>query len=51
MAIIAEEFEFVVGVDTHARTHTFTTVHTATGAVVDTAVFPATSAGMDRAIT
>ncbi|GGI02137.1 IS110 family transposase [Arthrobacter liuii] len=51
MAIIAEEFEFVVGVDTHARTHTFTAVHCATGAVVDTAVFPATSAGMDRAIT
>lgn len=23
MAIIAEEFEFVVGVDTHARTHAF----------------------------
>lgn len=51
MAIIAEEFEFVVGVDTHSRTHTFTAVHCATGAVVDTAVFPATSAGMDRAIT
>jgi transposase len=51
MAIIAEEFEFVVGVDTHARTHTFTAVHSATGAVVDTAAFPATSPGMDRAIT
>ncbi|MGO4858923.1 IS110 family transposase [Arthrobacter sp. 2MCAF14] len=51
MAIVAEEFEFVVGVDTHARTHTFTAVHAATGAVVDTAAFPATSAGMDRAIT
>lgn len=50
MAIIAEEFDFVVGIDTHARTHTFTAVHTATGAVVDTATFPATSAGMDRAI-
>ena len=51
MAIIAEEFEFVVGVDSHARTHTFTAVHAPTGAVVDTATFPATSAGMDRAIT
>jgi transposase len=50
MAVIAEEFEFVVGVDTHARTHTFTAVHATTGAVVDTAAFPATSAGMDRAI-
>lgn len=51
MPIIAEEFEFVDGVDTHARTHTFTAVHVPTGAVVDTATFPATSAGMDRAIT
>ncbi len=50
MAIIAEEYEFVVGVDTHARTHTFTAVHGSTGAVVDTAAFPATSAGMDRAL-
>ncbi|WP_314326654.1 IS110 family transposase [Paenarthrobacter ilicis] len=50
MAIIAEEFEFVVGVDTHARTHTFTVVHAPTGAVVDTAAFPTTSAGMDRAV-
>jgi transposase len=50
MAIIAEEFKFVVGVDTHARTHTFTAVHATTGAVIDTAAFPATSAGMDRAI-
>jgi transposase len=51
MAIVAEEFEFVVGADTHARTHTFTAVHATTGAVIDTAAFPATSAGMDRAIT
>lgn len=50
MAIIAEEFEFVVGVDTHARTHTYTAVHASTCAVVDTAAFPATSPGMDRAI-
>lgn len=50
MAIIVEEFEFVVGVDTHARTHTFTAVHASTGAVVDTAAFPATSSRMDRAI-
>lgn len=50
MAIIAEDFEFVVGVDTHARTHAFTTVHSATGALVDTAAFPTTSAGIDRAI-
>jgi transposase len=39
MAIIAEVFEFVVGVDTHARTYTFTAVHASAGAVVDTAAF------------
>lgn len=49
-AIIAEEFEFIVGVDTHARTHTYTAVLASTGAVVDTAAFPATSPGMERAI-
>jgi transposase len=49
MTIIAEDFEFVVGVDTHTRTHTFTTVHCATGAVVDTAAFPTTGPGMERA--
>jgi len=51
MAIIAEEFDFVVGVDTHARTHTCTAVHAPTDAVVDTAAFLTTSAGMNRAIT
>lgn len=50
MTIIAEDFEFVVGVDTHARTHTFTAIHCATGALVDTAVFPATDSGMNRAL-
>lgn len=50
MAIITEECEFVVGVDTHARTHTLTADHASAGAVVDTAAFPATSAVMDRAI-
>ncbi|WP_024476453.1 hypothetical protein [Arthrobacter sp. CAL618] len=50
MTIIAEDFEFVVGVDTHARTHTFTTIHCATGALIDTAAFPTTDAGMNRAL-
>lgn len=50
MTIIAEDFEFVVGVDTHARTHTFTTIHSTTGAVVDTAAFPTTGPGMERAL-
>ncbi|HCT75661.1 MAG TPA: IS110 family transposase [Micromonosporaceae bacterium] len=50
MAVVAELFDYVVGVDTHARTHTFTVIHAKTGAVVDTASFPASPSGMTRAI-
>lgn len=50
MAIIAHLYEYVVGVDTDARTHTFTVIETRTSAVVDSAVFPSTKAGITRAI-
>ena len=50
MAIVAELFEHVVGIDTHARTHTYCLVAGATGAVVDTATFPTTKVGHARAI-
>jgi transposase len=50
MTIVAELFEHVVGIDTHARTHTYCLVTSATGAVVDTATFPTTKAGHARAI-
>jgi hypothetical protein len=50
MAIVAELFEHVVGIDTHARTHTYCLVACATGAVVDAATFPASKAGHARAI-
>ncbi len=50
MAIVAEEFDYVVGVDTHARSHTYCIVHCHTGAVVDTATFPTNKAGLRRAI-
>lgn len=51
MAIVAELFEHVIGIDTHARTHTYCLVHARTGAVVDTATFPTTKVGNGRAIT
>ncbi len=51
MPIVAEEYAFVIGVDTHAATHTLALVTAATGAVVDQAVFPTTSPGLDRALT
>jgi transposase len=51
MAIVAETVDYVVGIDTHARTHTYCILHARTGAVVDTATFPASQAGHVRAIT
>lgn len=51
MAIVAESFTCVVGVDTHARTHTLAVVTAATGAVVATATFPTSPAGLARAVT
>ncbi|MGC5076517.1 IS110 family transposase [Agrococcus sp. DT81.2] len=50
MTIVADRFAHVMGVDTHARTHTFSIVDAATGGVLETAAFPVTAAGMDRAL-
>lgn len=50
MPIIAHAYDHVVGVDTHARTHTFAIIDTRTTAVMDTAVFPTSSNGIARAI-
>jgi transposase len=50
MTIVAHAHPFVIGVDTHARTHTLTVLVAATGELVATEQFPATDAGMDRAV-
>ncbi|MGF3057461.1 IS110 family transposase [Microbacterium sp. YY-01] len=50
MELVAEQFEHVVGIDTHARTHTYCVIHSRTGAVIDTATFPTSSAGNARAL-
>lgn len=50
MTIVAEKFEYVIGVDTHARTHTFAILHCATGKIQETQAFPVTEAGMRRAL-
>lgn len=50
MTIVAQAHPFVVGVDTHARTHALSILATPHGEVVDDGEFPATSAGMARAI-
>jgi transposase len=46
---VAEEYDRVVGVDTHAATHTMTLL-TATGGVVEHRTFPTTAAGLGRAL-
>ncbi|MCI1676065.1 MAG: IS110 family transposase [Ancrocorticia sp.] len=48
MNIVAYTYQYVVGVDTHARTHTLTILHAATGAEMDTASFPTNPAGLAR---
>lgn len=49
MAMVAETYEFIVGVDTHSRTHTYALMAARTGAIEDTQTFPASEAGIDRA--
>lgn len=50
MTIVAHTHPFVIGVDTHARNHALSILATPHGEVVDDAEFPATSAGMARAL-
>lgn len=50
MTIVAHAYQFVVGVDTHARTHALSILAAPTGAVIDESQFPATEAGMSRAV-
>jgi transposase len=51
MSIVAEEYTFVIGVDTHPATHSLALISATTGAVVDQSVFPTTPSGLDRALT
>jgi len=48
--IVAEHFGFVVGIDTHAKTHTLAIINTATGEESANETFPATAAGGSRAL-
>ncbi|WP_460524435.1 IS110 family transposase, partial [Humibacter antri] len=51
MSIVADQYTHVIGVDTHARTHTYAVIETATGKLVAVDAFPTTPPGLDRAIT
>ena len=50
MAIVAHTHQFVIGVDAHARNHAVAILVCPTGEVVDDAQFPATVAGLQRAV-
>lgn len=50
MAIVANTHTHVIGVDTHAATHTYALLSAPTGALEATATFPATAAGTRRAL-
>lgn len=50
MSTVAEEFTHVVGVDTHAKTHTYAILASTTGHVTATGTFPASPAGISCAL-
>ena len=50
MTIVAHAHPFVIGVDTHARTHTLAVLVAVTGELIATEQFPTTDAGLNRAI-
>jgi transposase len=49
-SIVSEQYQYVVGVDTHAATHTFAVLAAPSGAVVDQDTFPTTAPGLGRAL-
>jgi transposase len=48
--IVAEQYAFVIGVDTHAAPHAFALVAGPTGAVLDRGEFSTSAAGLIRAL-
>lgn len=50
MPIVSDSYAFVVGVDTHAATHSFEIIEANTAKRVDVQRFPTTTAGLNRAI-
>lgn len=50
MAIVAHARPFVIGVDTHARNHAISVLACPAGELVDESQFPATTAGLSRAV-
>jgi len=51
MSIVAQEYDHVIGVDTHARTDTFAVVDARTGSLLNVDVFPTSPPGLKRGLT
>ena len=51
MPIVAENYEYVLGIDTHARNHVITALNTTTRVHEDSASFPTSPAGLARLMT
>lgn len=50
MSSVADHYDHVVGVDTHARTHTYAVLEAGTGRRLDASTFPTTANGLSRAL-
>ena len=50
MTIVAHAYPFVIGVDAHARNHALAVLASPTGELLDETQFPATVAGLQRAV-
>lgn len=50
MSIVTHSYRFVVGVDAHARNHALAIIACPNGEVIDEGQFPATAAGLARAV-
>ncbi len=50
MTIVAEKYVHIIGVDTHARTHTYAILSSATGQITETATFPTSPPDIARAM-
>jgi len=50
MSIVSGIYDIIIGVDTHAATHTLVAVKANTGAILDQATFPTSSAGINRSL-
>jgi len=50
MSIVAEKYDYVIGIDTHAKTHTYAIINAKNSAIIETKTFPTHPAGRTRAL-